>query len=53
MDPVRDALALPDGDGLLVLDDEDDVPLRARDVDRQLTRAARLAAPDPDDAIAL
>ena len=38
---------------LLGLDDEDDVPLRPQDVDRQLTRAARLAALDPDDGIAL
>jgi type IV secretion system protein VirD4 len=38
---------------LLVLDDEDDVPLRPQDVDRQLTRTARLAALDPDDGIAL
>lgn len=38
---------------LLVLDDEDDVPLRPQDVDRQLMRTARLAALDPDDGIAL
>jgi type IV secretion system protein VirD4 len=37
----------------LVLDDEDDAPLRPQDVDRQLTRTARLAALDPDDGIAL
>jgi type IV secretion system protein VirD4 len=29
------------------------VPLRPQDVDRQLARAARLAALDPDDGIAL
>ena len=50
---VRDPSALREDDGLLVLDDEDDVPLRPRDVDRQLTRTARLAALDPDDGIAL
>lgn len=50
---VRDAEALPNDDGLLVLDDEDDVPLRPRDVDRQFARTARLAALDPDDGIAL
>lgn len=44
---------LPADDGLLVLDDEDDMPLRPQDVDRQLTRSARLAAMDPDDGIAL
>ena len=38
---------------MLVLDDEDDVPLRPQDVDRQLMRTARLAALDPDDGIAL
>jgi len=42
-----------EADDLLGLDDEDDVPLRPQDVDRQLTRAARLAALDPDDGIAL
>ena len=50
---VRDLPAQPEDDGLLVLDDEDDVTLRPRDVDRQLTRTARLAALDPDDGIAL
>ncbi|MDP9968931.1 type IV secretion system protein VirD4 [Variovorax paradoxus] len=50
---VRDPSALPEDNGLLVLDDEDDVPLRPRGVDRQLTRTARLAALDPDDGIAL
>ena len=48
-----DASSLPDADGLLVLDDEDDAPLRPQDVDRQLMRTARLAALDPDDGIAL
>lgn len=38
---------------LLVLDDEDDAPLRPQDVDRELMRTARLAALDPDDGIAL
>ena len=42
-----------EADDLLGLDDEDDVPPRPQDVDRQLTRAARLAALDPDDGIAL
>ncbi|VTU37510.1 Conjugal transfer protein TraG [Variovorax sp. PBS-H4] len=53
LEVVRDTPALPEDDGLLVLDDEDDVPLRPRDVDRQLTRTARLAALDPGDGIAL
>ncbi|MGN8005993.1 conjugal transfer protein TraG [Acidovorax sp. 22279] len=43
----------PSAGDLLVLDDEDDVPLRPQDVDRQLMRTARLAALDPDDGIAL
>jgi type IV secretion system protein VirD4 len=42
-----------DAGDLLVLDDEDDVPLRPQDVARQFTRTARLAAQDPDDGIAL
>ena len=50
---AADAPSLPDADGLLVLDDEDDAPLRPQDVDRQLMRTARLAALDPDDGIAL
>ncbi len=41
-----------DGD-LLVLDDEDDTPLRPRDVMRQFSRNARFAALDPNDGIAL
>jgi len=44
---------LPEDGGLLVLDDEDDVPLRPRDIARQFTRNARLAALDPNDGIAL
>jgi type IV secretion system protein VirD4 len=41
------------GDDLVVLDD-DDVPWSGRDdLDRQMTRSARLAALDPDDGIAL
>ena len=45
----------PDADAgdLLVLDDEDELPLRPQDVDRQLMRSARLAALDPDNGIAL
>ncbi len=50
--PPAEALALDTGD-LLMLDDEDDAPLRPQDVDRQLMRTARLAALDPDDGIAL
>ena len=53
LEAVRDTPALAEDDGLLVLDDEDDMPMRPRDVDRQLTRTARLAALDPDDGIAL
>ena len=53
LDATADAPSLPDADGLLVLDDEDDAPLRPQDVDRQLMRTARLAALDPDDGIAL
>ena len=53
LDVVPDLPALPDDEGLLVLDDEDDVPLRPQDVDRQLMRTARLAAMDPDDGIPL
>ncbi len=43
----------PDAGDLMVLDDEDDAPLRPQDVARQFTRTARLAAQDPDDGIAL
>jgi type IV secretion system protein VirD4 len=57
LDVTVEAPVLPEADGLLVLDDEDDVPLRPmsleRQVDRQLARTARLAALDPDDGIAL
>jgi type IV secretion system protein VirD4 len=53
LDMVQDLAPLPEDDGLLVLDDEDDAPLRPQDVDRQLARNARLAALDPDDGIAL
>ena len=53
LEVVRDTPALPEDDSLLVLYDEDDVPLGPRDVSRQLTRTARLAALDPDDGIAL
>jgi type IV secretion system protein VirD4 len=53
LDVTAEAPTLPDDDGLLVLDDEDDVVLRPQDVDRQLARTARLATLDPDDGIAL
>jgi len=53
LEVAPDTRILPDDDGLLVLDDEDDMPLLPQDVDRQLTRTARLAAMDPDDGIAL
>jgi len=53
LEVTPDTPILPADDGLLVLDDEDDMPLRPQDVDRQLTRSARLAAMDPDDGIAL
>jgi len=53
LEVAPDTPILPDDDGLLVLDDEDDMPLRPQDVDRQLTRSARHAAMDPDDGIAL
>jgi type IV secretion system protein VirD4 len=48
-----DMPTLSDEDGLLMLDDEDDVPLRLQDLNRELMRSARLAAMDPDDGIAL
>jgi type IV secretion system protein VirD4 len=51
------AIDIPTADGLddlLVLDDEDDVPLqRPRDLDPRQQRTARLAALDPNDGIAL
>ena len=53
LEVAPDTPILPADDGLLVLDDEDDMPLRPQGVDRQLTRSARLAAMDPDDGIAL
>lgn len=53
LEVAPDTPILPADDGLLVLDDEDDMPLRPQDVDRQLTRTARLASMDPDDGIAL
>jgi type IV secretion system protein VirD4 len=57
LEVTMDEPVLPEADGLLVLDDEDDVPLRPmsleRDADRQLARTARLAALDPGDGIAL
>ncbi|WP_454902912.1 conjugal transfer protein TraG [Variovorax gossypii] len=53
LEVAPDTPILPADDGLLVLDDEDDMPLRPQDVDRQLTRSARFAAMDPDDGIAL
>jgi type IV secretion system protein VirD4 len=53
LDFATDAHSLLAGEGLMVLDDEDDAPLRPQDVNRQLTRTARLAALDPDDGIAL
>ncbi|MDA8520187.1 conjugal transfer protein TraG [Acidovorax sp. NCPPB 4044] len=43
----------PSDSDLLVLDDEDDVPLPPQDTDRQLMRTARLAALDPNDGIVL
>ena len=53
LEVAPDTPILPNDDGLLVLDDEDDMPLRPQDLDRQLTRSARIAAMDPDDGIAL
>ncbi|SEF27924.1 conjugal transfer protein TraG [Variovorax sp. NFACC27] len=53
LEVAPDTPILPADEGLLVLDDEDDMPLRPQDVDRQLTRSARLAAMDPEDGIAL
>ena len=50
------AIDIPTAEGLddlLVLDDEDDAPLRPRDLDPRQQRTARLAALDPDDGIAL
>ena len=53
LDVVAAPADAPDTEDLLVLDDEDDAPLRPQDLDRQLMRTARLAALDPDDGIAL
>ena len=60
LDVTLDSPSQPEADGLLVLDDEDDIPLRPMSqkhrldsVDRQFARTARLAALDPDDGIAL
>jgi type IV secretion system protein VirD4 len=53
LDVTAKAPTLLGDEDLLVLDDEDDVVLRPQDVDRQLTRTARLAALDPDDGISL
>jgi len=63
LEVTLDAPILAQADGLLVLDDEDELPLRQqrraiqkpeRDpVERQLARTARLAALDPEDGLAL
>ena len=60
LEVALDTPILPEADGLLLLDDEDDIPLRLMNrgpgldgVDRQLARTARLASLDPDDGIAL
>jgi type IV secretion system protein VirD4 len=63
LDVALDAPVLPQADDLLVLDDDDDAPLRPQrwvsqkpeldPIDRRLDRTARLAALDPDDGIAL
>jgi len=53
LEVMGDALVPQEDDVLLVLDDEDEVPLRPRELQAQLTRTARLAALDPDDGIAL
>ncbi|WPG41180.1 conjugal transfer protein TraG [Variovorax sp. EBFNA2] len=53
LEVMGEASTLPQDDGLLMLDDEDDVPLRPQELQGQLTRTARLAALDPDDGIAL
>jgi type IV secretion system protein VirD4 len=53
LDVAAETPSLHSDEGLLVLDDEDDAPRRPQDVDRQLTRTARLASLDPDDGIAL
>ncbi|MDO8778312.1 MAG: IncP-type conjugal transfer protein TraG, partial [Burkholderiaceae bacterium] len=63
LDLAFDAQPLMDVDDLLVLDDEDDMPLQAQslkrdrrdfgDTDQRMQRNVRLAALDPDDGIAL
>ena len=66
LDVAFDAQPLMDIDDLLVLDDEDDMPLQPHslkrdrrdgldigDTDQRMQRNARLAALDPDDGIAL
>ena len=66
LDLAFDAQPLMDVDDLLVLDDEDDMPLQPQrlkrdrrdgrdkgDTDQKMQRNARLAALDPDDGIAL
>jgi type IV secretion system protein VirD4 len=63
LDLALDAQPLMDIDDLLVLDDEDDMPLQPQslkrdrrdigDPDQRMQRNARLAALDPDDGIAL
>jgi type IV secretion system protein VirD4 len=63
LDVAFDAPTTTDVDDLLVLDDEDDMPLQPqslkrdkRDIgetDQRMQRTARLAALDPDDGIAL
>lgn len=66
LDLAFDAQPLMDVNDLLVLDDEDDMPLQPQslkrerrdgrdigDTDQRMQRTARLAALDPDDGIAL
>ena len=54
LDVAAEAPSIADTGDMLVLDDEDDVPLQPpRDLDPRQQRTARLAALDPDDGIAL
>jgi len=54
LDVAVEAPSIADTGDMLVLDDEDDVPLQPpRDLDPRQQRTARLAALDPDDGIAL
>ena len=53
LDVVVTESTLPEDDGLLVLESDDDLPFHPRDVTRQFTRNARLAALDPNDGIEL